>query len=91
MSAENNYLEGKAMTDFDIQRAILRDEDSYEPFRVSSTERLDDVVAKWRVQRKSPLLVMTTKQGTLVLLTHQMCYHHIAQGELAREPWLISF
>jgi hypothetical protein len=29
--------------------------------------------------------------GALALLTQQMSYHHLAQGEMAGEPWMVSF
>ena len=29
--------------------------------------------------------------STLTFLTMQMSYHHIAQGDLAGEPWMVSF
>jgi hypothetical protein len=29
--------------------------------------------------------------GRLALVTDQMAYHHVAQGEIAGEPWMVSF
>jgi hypothetical protein len=27
----------------------------------------------------------------VALVTDQMAYHHVAQGEIAGEPWMVSF
>jgi hypothetical protein len=29
--------------------------------------------------------------GRLAFLTDQMAYHHVAQGEMNGEPWMVSF
>lgn len=28
---------------------------------------------------------------TLALVSSQMSYHHVAQGEMAGEPWMVTF
>ena len=28
---------------------------------------------------------------TLVLVSSQMAYHHVAQGEMEGEPWMVTF
>jgi hypothetical protein len=29
--------------------------------------------------------------NTLVLVSSQMSYHHVAQGEMEGEPWMVTF
>ena len=36
-------------------------------------------------------MVMVRGGQHLALSTMQMSYHHVAQGELAGEPWMVSF
>jgi len=35
--------------------------------------------------------VMDVAGQKLALVTRQMAYHHVAQGELAGEPWMVTF
>jgi hypothetical protein len=79
------------MQEFDINRAQLSDKDSFQPFRVKSTRPLADACAEGDVRDDTPLLVLEREGGILALLTEQMNYHHMAQGELAGEPWLVTF
>lgn len=37
------------------------------------------------------LIVFTRGESTRALIAREMAYHHVAQGELAGEPYLISF
>ena len=79
------------MSEFDATRAILSDEDQFEPFYVKATRPLREALASGDVRKDTPLLIMERDAGVLALLTHQMSYHHVAQGEIAGEPWLVSF
>ncbi len=81
----------KAMTEFDASRATLRNKDMFQPFYVKATRPLREALASGNVREDTPVLVMEGHAGTLALLTQQMSYHHIAQGEMAGEPWLVSF
>jgi hypothetical protein len=37
------------------------------------------------------LIVLARKGTSRALLAREMAYHHVAQGELAGEPYLVSF
>ncbi len=76
---------------FDISRAFIADHTIFEPFHVASTRPLREALAEGVVNDDTPLLVMEHRAGTLALLTEQMAYHHIAQGEIMGEPWMVSF
>jgi hypothetical protein len=43
------------------------------------------------VRQDAPVLVVERDAATMVLLRRQLTYHHVAQGEMAGEPWMISF
>ncbi len=81
----------KTMTEFDASRARLSDKDQFEPFYVKVTRPLREAFASGNVREDTPILVMERDAGVLALLTQQMSYHHLAQGEMAGEPWLVSF
>lgn len=76
---------------FDVDRAWLDDEDHFEPFYVESTQPLEEALAAGELNPDTPVLVMEHDAGTLVFVRSQMAYHHVAQGELAGEPWLVTF
>ena len=79
------------MTLFDVNRATLNQTDIFEPFYVQSMHPLQRALDKGNVTADTPVLAMERDGGTLTLLTQQMTYHHVAQGEIAGEPWLVSF
>ncbi len=77
--------------DFDPGRAILNDESWFDPFRPTELEPLADALKDGRVADDTPLLVLERNGQHLALSTMQMSYHHVAQGDLAGEPWMVSF
>ncbi len=78
-------------SEFDITRARLGAGSRFEPFLVSETQSLSDALAAGVVESDTRLLVMEHSAGRLALLTDQMAYHHVAQGDIAGEPWMVSF
>ena len=76
---------------FDPDRAILSDQRMFDPFLVTDTEPLEEALDEGRVREDTPLLVVEREGQRLGLLTLQMAYHHVAQGELAGEPWMVAF
>jgi hypothetical protein len=79
------------MTEFDVRRALLVRANIFAPFYVSYTVSLQDVLTRGRVGRHTPVLVVERDAGAMVLLARQLTYHHVAQGELAGDPWMVSF
>ncbi len=77
--------------EFDINRARVGAGSRFEPFRVSQTQSLRQALASGVVASDTRLLVMEHAAGRLALLTDQMAYHHLAQGDIAGEPWMVSF
>ena len=76
---------------FDPDRALLNDAPWFEPFRPTSLEALEDALKDGRVTDETAVLVLERGDNHLSLLTMQMSYHHVAQGDLAGEPWMVSF
>jgi hypothetical protein len=77
--------------DFDPGRAAINDSTVFAPFRISSTARLRDALSDHSVDEGTPLLVFEVRGGPVALVTAQMSYHHVAQGEIAGQPWMVSF
>jgi hypothetical protein len=63
----------------------------FQPFNVSETRALREALDDEAVHEDTPLLVLEQATGTLALLVEQMAYHHVAQGVMAGEPWMVSF
>lgn len=81
----------KQVPGFEPGRAILSDRWGFDPFPVTTMSSLSDALDEGRVGEETGVLVLTRGDTRLTLLTEQMAYHHIAQGEIAGEPWMVSF
>lgn len=77
--------------DFDADRAMLTDAPMFDAFYPTEYEPLAEARRERRLADDAAVLVLNRGDATLALLTMQMSYHHIAQGELAGEPWMVSF
>ncbi len=81
----------KRVVGFEPGRAILDDTWGFDPFPVATTEPLRDALEAGKVGEETAVLLLRRGDTRLALLTEQMSYHHIAQGELDGEPWMVSF
>ena len=88
---EEIISEVTAAATFDANRAILSRKDLFRPLPVQRTERLANTLAGEKVKADAPLLLLEQDDAVLTLLTHQMIYHHVAQGELGGTPFLATF
>ena len=73
---------------FDVERACLRGPDVFQRFNVAANGL---PLAKARLPDDERLLLFERNGQRRALLTRQMVYHHVAQGELAGEPYLVTF
>ena len=76
---------------FDVERAYLGLAPLFTPMREPEWEPLRDVLRRGEVHDRTPVLVFEAGGETLVLVTAHMSYHHVAQGEMAGEPWMVTF
>ncbi len=76
---------------FDPARALLNDAPMFTPFRPTGTTRLADALRDGDVLDDTGVLVTEVGGQLLALVTQQMSYHHVAQGEMAGEPWMVTF
>ena len=77
--------------EFDARRALLMHRDIFPPLLVQATQRLRNQVTNGNVHEETPVLVTERDAATMVLLRRQLSYHHVAQGEVGGEPWMVSF
>lgn len=76
---------------FDVNRAMLRDGSRFTPFLVEETQLLREALEQGVVDDDTPILVLERGDQRLALITREMMFHHVAQGEMAGEPWMVSF
>ncbi len=73
---------------FDASRATLKGPDMFSRFR---TPNNGASLANAGLNPDEQLIVFERAKEKRALVLHQMAYHHVAQGELAGEPYLITF
>lgn len=76
---------------FDAERAYLGSGPTFTPLHDPEFEPLEGALRSGAVEDDTPLLVFEAGGETLALVTAQMSYHHVAQGEMAGEPWMVTF
>ena len=89
MDKQANHSQ-KDMAEFDSNRASLRDKAIFPPVYVETTVPLSEALTRGDVREDTHLMVIERKARMLALLTKQMIYHHVAQGEIDGEPWMVS-
>ena len=76
---------------FDIDRAIFWARPNFNPLRDPAWQSLQAVRGTGRVSDETTVLTFDVAGETLVLVSGQMAYHHVAQGEMEGEPWMVTF
>ena len=73
---------------FDVERAFLGSRPIFTPLRDPEFISLRQALRNGSVEDDTPLLVFEAGGRMLSMVTGQMSYHHVAQGEMAGEPVL---
>lgn len=76
---------------FDTDRALFWAEPNFVPLRDPEWKPLRTARRAREVQDDTPILAFEAGGRTLALVSSQMSYHHVAQGEMAGEPWMVTF
>ncbi len=76
---------------FDTDRAIFWKAPNFVPLRNPEWRSLGDTRRAGDISDNTPVLVFEAGGSTLVLVSSQMAYHHVAQGKMNGEPWMVTF
>ncbi len=76
---------------FNTDRAIFWRAPNFVPLRNPNWRSLSDARRSGDVSDDTPVLVFEAGGSTLVLVSSQMAYHHVAQGDMNGEPWMVTF
>ena len=73
---------------FDLTRARLNEPDLFERFRVPD---LGTPLSSAKLAPSAQIMVIERGGQSRAFLLRQLTYHHVAQGELAGEPYVVAF
>ncbi|EGK08247.1 hypothetical protein ACFQ49_13780 [Kroppenstedtia eburnea] len=76
------------MQDFDISRFMKQ---QFKPFPVEGSEPLKNAVGRGQIKKEDTVLVVNRGGERLSFWMYQMTYHHVAQGKLAGEPYIVNY
>ena len=78
-------------TQFDLDRAWIAEPGMVDPFLVDQLRPLSAALDAKEIEKSTWLLIVEHPAGRLALVTDQLSYHHVAQGSIRGEPWMVSF
>ncbi len=73
---------------FDTARAQLKEPDMFERYRVPDRGGL---LREAGLSNDTALMLVERSGERRAFLLRQLTYHHLAQGKLANEPYMVSF
>jgi hypothetical protein len=76
---------------FDTGRAIFWAHPNFQPLQNPEWEPMRDAVRRGDIEDETTVLKFEAGGKTLVLVSSQMSYHHVAQGVMEGEPWMVTF
>ncbi len=76
------------MPPLDPAKALLKEPDFFQRFRVPERGGL---LKEAQLKPDELLLLIERGSKRRAFLARQLAYHHVAQGELAGEPYLVAF
>ncbi|MBT3328062.1 MAG: DUF3179 domain-containing protein [Gemmatimonadales bacterium] len=76
---------------FDTDRAIFWAKPNFIPLRDPEWQSLSQALRSGDISDETTVVAFEMAGKTLALVSSQMSYHHVAQGEMAGEPWMVTF
>ena len=76
---------------FDTDLAILWARPNFVPLRDPEWQSLRAARRAGEVSDETIVVTFDVQGKTLALVSGQMAYHHVAQGEMDGEPWMVTF
>jgi transcription antitermination factor NusA-like protein len=77
--------------EFDASRAILSKKEKFKKLTVKDTDLVKNLVKESKMNENEELLVLERNGHRLAFRVYHMAYHHVAQGALAGQPYLVNF
>lgn len=77
--------------DLDTTRLWFSDSTMFVPFHVTETIPLRQAYDDGTLQDGDYVVILERNGGRLALSMAQTAYHHVVQGEMNGEPWMVSF
>ncbi len=74
--------------EFDAQRASFAKPDQFPRFRVPAR---GEALRSAGLEADDALIIVERRGDRRALRLREMAFHHLAQGELAGEPYIVSF
>ncbi len=76
---------------FDADRTIFWGQPNFIPLRDPEWTSLRSARRAGDVTNETTVVSFEIAGKTLALVSSQMSYHHVAQGEMEGEPWMVTF
>ena len=76
---------------FDADRAIFWARPNFTPLRNPEWQSLRRARRAGDLADETTVLTFEVQGKTLALVSSQMAYHHVAQGVMEGEPWMVTF
>jgi len=76
---------------FDSSRVMIRDTTFWIPFHVTETIPLRQAIDDGTLGNDTRILIVERGGNRVALVMDQAAYHHVIQGEMNGEPWMVSF
>jgi len=76
---------------FDMGRAIFWESPNFIPLRNPEWQPLRAARRSGAVADDAPVVFFEIGGRTLAFVSSQIAYHHVAQGEIDGEPWMVTF
>ena len=77
--------------DLDSTRLWFSETTMFVPFHVTETSPLRQAHDDGTLQDDDYVVILEWNGGRLALSMAQTAYHHVVQGEMNGEPWMVSF
>ncbi len=76
---------------FDESKAVLKDKSFFKSFEVKAFVNAKELLKENKIDKDEGILIFKANDEYHGFKTIQMYYHHIAQGKIENESFMISF
>ncbi|MEM7798177.1 MAG: hypothetical protein AAF633_03215 [Chloroflexota bacterium] len=77
--------------EFDAERAVLSEKAIFEPLVINDKNGKTRPLSKSGLPQEAQIIIAERNGQQITFLLRHLSYHHLAQGELAGQPYMVSF